>query len=702
MNAQKIIQITSDNIPLQVAQSSDILVDSFNAYSSNNISSATDFKPNHKNVPIYLLPNNKIWVRFYIKNESSGNNIFLSLQYPNISYVNFYKASQSGELYCVASTGNLLLFNHRTDDNINFNFPLNLPLDSTGLYYLQIESRHPVELPLLIYNTAELNKANQAQILIIGTYTGIILSILLYNLFLFFAVKDVSYIVYVSYLILLLFALLTYSGWSFKFLWPNHPQFNNYAVVITSSLPGIPALIFALVFLHVKKYSKILSYLFYASIAMYLLILIFCFSIPINISYSLLNYTGLIAGFLALISSAYISRKGYRPANYYFIAWFIFALGRQIHSLTNLGILPYNTFTSYILYTGSAVETILLSLALADKINVLQKERNLSQAEALKVSQENEKLIKEQNVILEEKVTERTVELQSTNHQLNQTLSDLKDTQTQLVEAEKMASLGQLTAGVAHEINNPINFVKSNIKPLQLDINDLFEIIDEYNHLHTINNGKIETHLQHIDELKKDIDLDYVRKEIYNLMKGIEEGADRTAEIVRGLRTFSRLDESELKVVNIHGGIDSTLVLLRNNLPHFIKIIKHYNAKGNIECYPGKLNQVFMNIVNNAIQAINSKPEMSEEEYINITTTDINDQHIEIRISDTGIGMTEEIKQKIFEPFFTTKDVGEGTGLGMAIVFKIIEKHNGKITIHSSPGNGAEFILTLPTRQPIS
>jgi len=155
-------------------------------------------------------------------------------------------------------------------------------------------------------------------------------------------------------------------------------------------------------------------------------------------------------------------------------------------------------------------------------------------------------------------------------------------------------------------------------------------------------------------------------------------------------------------VVNIHGGIDSTLVLLRNNLPHFIKIIKHYNAKGNIECYPGKLNQVFMNIVNNAIQAINSKPEMSEEEYINITTTDINDQHIEIRISDTGIGMTEEIKQKIFEPFFTTKDVGEGTGLGMAIVFKIIEKHNGKITIHSSPGNGAEFILTLPTRQPIS
>jgi signal transduction histidine kinase len=265
-----------------------------------------------------------------------------------------------------------------------------------------------------------------------------------------------------------------------------------------------------------------------------------------------------------------------------------------------------------------------------------------------------------------------------------------------------MASLGQLTAGIAHEINNPINFVKSNIKPLQLDINDLITVIDEYDELHELKNGEIDSRLKRIDGLKNEIDLEYVKKEIKNLIKGIEEGAERTAEIVRGLRTFSRLDESELKVANVHEGIESTLVLLKNSFSHHLKIIKDFKAEANIECLPGKLNQVFMNIINNSIQAIAAKKEPDETESITIKTRDLDSNTIEISIKDSGIGMTEEVKQKIYEPFFTTKEVGEGTGLGMSIAFKIIEKHHGKIKIVSSPGNGAEFILTLPYLQPVS
>ncbi len=170
-----------------------------------------------------------------------------------------------------------------------------------------------------------------------------------------------------------------------------------------------------------------------------------------------------------------------------------------------------------------------------------------------------------------------------------------------------------------------------------------------------------------------------------SLIGGIEEGAERTAEIVRGLRIFSRLDESEMKEVNIYDNINSTLILLRNASPHYLKIRKHYEAPGEIECYPGKLNQVFMNILTNGIQAIKAKPEKAEEEYIDIWVTE-GDDCMRITISDTGIGMTEEVKHKVFDPFFTTKDVGEGTGLGMSIVFKIIEKHHGKINVISSPG----------------
>jgi signal transduction histidine kinase len=363
--------------------------------------------------------------------------------------------------------------------------------------------------------------------------------------------------------------------------------------------------------------------------------------------------------------------------------------------------LPNNIFTTHILYGGSAITAILLSIALADKITVLRREKENSQARELQISQENEKLVREQNLVLEQKVAKRTEELQLAHKEITTAFKNLKDAQIQLVEAEKMASLGLLTAGIAHEINNPINFVKSNIKPLQLDFRDIIELVDEYGTLHTTSPDELQPKLAQIERLKKQIGLDFVKSEIINLMKGIENGAERTAEIVRGLRTFSRLDESVVKVVNVHEGIDSTLILLRSNIPDFITIEKDYQANGQIECSPGKLNQVFMNILSNAVQAIKEKPNHTEIEKISIATKDISETQIELRIKDSGKGMPEEVRQKIFEPFFTTKEVGEGTGLGLAIVFKIIQEHSGKIEVVSREGFGSEFIITLNTTIPI-
>ncbi|MEO7530812.1 MAG: ATP-binding protein, partial [Sediminibacterium sp.] len=166
-------------------------------------------------------------------------------------------------------------------------------------------------------------------------------------------------------------------------------------------------------------------------------------------------------------------------------------------------------------------------------------------------------------------------------------------------------------------------------------------------------------------------------------------------------RNFSRLDESEVKIVDIHEGIDSTLILLKNTLPSNISIKKDFKAHGEIECFPGKLNQVFMNILSNGIQAIKGKEHQAAEEFVTISTRDIDDK-IEISIKDTGMGMTDEVRQKIFDPFFTTKDVGEGTGLGLSIVYKIIQKHDGKIEVLSSKGNGAEFVISLYRKLPPS
>ncbi|MCB0822531.1 MAG: PAS domain S-box protein [Bacteroidales bacterium] len=278
-------------------------------------------------------------------------------------------------------------------------------------------------------------------------------------------------------------------------------------------------------------------------------------------------------------------------------------------------------------------------------------------------------------------------ELISKNQELNSALDDLRKTQAQLIDSEKMASLGQLTAGVAHEINNPINFVSGNVQPLRRDIEDVLDVLQKYDVI--IEKLKLGDHFNEVNNLKQEIDFDFVLSEINHLLDGIGEGAQRTTEIVKGLRNFSRMDEHELKVANINQGIESTLLILHNKIKERIEVTKHFGDIPDIMCYPGQLNQVFMNIINNAAEAI------AETGKIDIRTWHENGL-IKITITDSGKGIPRNVKNKIFDPFFTTKEVGKGTGLGLSISFGIIEKHNGKIEVISEPGKGSEFIIQIP------
>ncbi|MFC2123545.1 two-component regulator propeller domain-containing protein [Bacteroidota bacterium] len=292
--------------------------------------------------------------------------------------------------------------------------------------------------------------------------------------------------------------------------------------------------------------------------------------------------------------------------------------------------------------------------------------------------------------ILENKVRERTEEVMKQKDELEKALENLKSTQSQLIQAEKMASLGQLTAGVAHEINNPINFVSGNISPLQRDVEDLLEVIRTYENI--VEEGGLKDKFLNVDKLKEELDYQFLVTEIKNLISGIQEGANRTTEIVKGLRNFSRVDEEELKYANLNQGLDSTLLILRNEIRHRVEVVKEFGEIPDILCYPGKLNQVFMNIVTNAIQAI------SENGIITIRTyKKTSDVYIEIE--DNGIGISKENVSKIFEPFYTTKTVGEGTGLGLSISYGIVKDHNGSIRVKSELGKGTTFIIKLPVNK---
>lgn len=692
--------ITNENQVYTISSDMEQWVDSSGLFTAEQVLQKGKFVNTKGRIPIFPNRIKNVWFRFSVKNLSSSPTAFLNIAYSNLSRVSLYSVERQ-RVTLMGKEGNEVIQAKGIAGLPNIIFNLQANPDSTKQYLLHVYSQHPIIVPAKVLTNNALHESINLQNSIISVYLGILMVMFLYNFFLFFATRDNSYLYYIIYILFLAIAQTTIIGYEYRYIWPGNPALNYYSVVFTSSLSAIAGLVFSMHFLRTSLYAKRVHKWLQLLVVIYILGILSSFFGNLAISYQILNYNGLAGVVSVLATSFYIARKNFRPAYFYLIAWLFFLISFSILILRNLAILPYTNFTTYVIYVGSSLEIALLSIALADKINVLRKEKEQSQAESLRRLQLNEKLIRDQNSMLEKKVAERTEELQLSNTNLSTALVNLKDTQIQLVEAEKMASLGQLTAGIAHEINNPINFVKSNIKPLQLDINDLLAVINEYNTLHTLPNTAISDKLQYIENLKKKIDIEYVKTEIESMVKGIREGAERTAEIVMGLRNFSRLDEGEIKTVNIHEGLESTLVLLKNIMPEQIKVVKNFAANGNIECFPGKLNQVFMNILSNGIQAIKAKEEPSAEESVTITTKDLGDQLL-ISIKDSGIGMTDEVKQKIFDPFFTTKDVGEGTGLGLSIVYKIIQKHQGKIEVISAEGKGAEFLITLFHKLPES
>lgn len=287
---------------------------------------------------------------------------------------------------------------------------------------------------------------------------------------------------------------------------------------------------------------------------------------------------------------------------------------------------------------------------------------------------------------LEQKVMDRTHELSRINLQLKRANKEIKDAQSIVVHNEKMRSLGQLVAGVAHELNNPINFIYGNLLHLKNYSNDLIQIINKYEE---VEKQLPEDKLQEIEKLKKELEYDFIVEDLSSLIKSCYDGAERSKQIILDLKNFSRLDEAMVKEVDIHEGIDSALNILESKYKDRVNVHKQYGEIPKIMCYAGQINQVFMNVLDNAAQAIENNGNV----YVR---TKIVGQDVAIEIEDTGPGIDEDVIPKIFDPFFTTKPVGEGTGLGLSICYKIIKSHNGKMEVESEKGKGTKFIIKIP------
>lgn len=644
------------------------------------------FKKTEYDVPNLGVSTSHFWIRFSVVNKSRDELIMLELAYPLMDEVVLYEPL-GDKRFAVHKTGDSYQFASRKYNHQNYIFDLRIPPNTTRTYYLRLKSGEQLLVPLSIISPQKLAESLIMSDTVSGIQFGILLVMILYNLFIYFTVKDKSYLYYVNYILFFGLMQATLQGYAFKYLWPSFPWFANQCVIITPSLGGFFAIEFLKHFLQTKTNVPRLHRILPFFVVLYGIAICLSLAGFNTLSYKVIDVNALLLSLFILNIAYQITLKRYRPAYFFLSAWAILLLGVTIFTLRNFGILSFNNFTNYIIQIGSALEVIFLSFALADRITILKKEKEASQFQVIEALEENKRLITHQNVVLEKKVAQRTSELENAYR-------DLQEAESQLVNSEKMASLGQLTAGIAHEINNPINFVVSNISPLKRDLQDLQELLQKYESI--VEGDDLSSKLKEINRFRKEIDIDFTKQEIEMLLRGIAEGASRTAEIVKSLKNFSRVDESDLKMANINEGVLSTVILLNQQLEG-LELEKNLGEIPEIECYPGKLNQVFMNIITNGIQILESHPIENRKGKISITTYK-DGETIVIKIKDNGKGMTEEVKSKIFDPFFTTKDVGKGTGLGLSISYGIIEKHKGTLVVNSAPNEGAEFVITLPIK----
>ncbi|MDQ6610638.1 MAG: ATP-binding protein, partial [Bacteroidota bacterium] len=394
----------------------------------------------------------------------------------------------------------------------------------------------------------------------------------------------------------------------------------------------------------------------------------------------------LIASFFI---AAYITlKKGYKPAKFFLIAWSFLLISATVFIMEDYKLLPYNPLTVNSLQIGSAVEALLLSMALANRINVYKREKQQAQIETLRSLEENKKLITEQNIVLENKVEKRTKELKKMNQELVTALENLKDTQDQLVQKEKMASLGELTAGIAHEIQNPLNFVNN-----FSDVNG--EMTEEL---------KQEINKMPLPQPDKQSLISLADIIIENQLK-ISHHGRRADAIVKGMLQHSRLSTGKKEPTDINNLVEQYLRLSYHGLR---AKDKSFNAGfttnldstiGPLTIVPQDIGRVLLNLFNNAFYSVAEKKKQLNANFkplVQVETKKIKDG-IEIIVRDNGLGVPQKVIEKIFQPFFTTKPAGEGTGLGLSLSYDIITKgHGGELKLTTKEGEFAEFVIVLP------
>lgn len=633
-----------------------------------------------------------IWARLCIKNSSGKTQqIFLSGGFGDTIVIYRQNGEHSfdkritGKLVPLIRNGNSLI--------PHADFEYTIEKEAECIFYIRLSQDDymwlPPEIPLWMLTSDSIGPfQNQLHMswTLNGLYFGMVLFMFMYALALLVIFRERTYLWLALFQMANCLYFLDDTGIGFGIFYPSYPVLFKYGSTIIFWALLLMHFLFITSYLDIRKrfsrtYNVLLVITVMAAFSRFVFWGFGYFQLGRYIE-DIGLFVMIILLFTVVFYMAFI--LGMKQARIMLLGEISVAVAGMITALTFSQIIDLPShFAMNILQLGFALQMLLWTVAIVDKIVVVRKEKEISQARALEIALTNEQLIRDQNVILGNKVDERT--------------RRLKETQSQLIQSEKLASLGLLTAGIAHEINDPLDLINTGVTGLQKDYENLNKIVQSVGILP-----------KGARKLADELELNELLKIIPGTIADIKTGVERTSEIMQGLRNFTRLDVSDLKEADIHEGLDSTLLLLSHKFKDRISIMKKFDKRiGLIKCYPGHLNQVFMNMLNNAIDAITQKIKddqsgklfSGDHFQIEISTKLIlgaEQNKVEISIRDNGTGIRAEIMDNLFDPFFTTKDVGKGTGLGLSICHGIIEKHGGSITVQSKLKEWTIFTITLP------
>lgn len=631
------------------------------------------FKPSDKVILNFGFTESVYWIKFNLDNPTNEE-LVLEIAHAFLPVTDLYYADNDGNMQKIEAGYRIPLYDKIYKHHHQI-FPL--PQGRHEYYVRLISNAHP--LPVRVYTKSAFQVKFINELLMYGFYLGFMCFVILSNLFFFFSLKNRMYLFYAGVVLLYIgYASAVMDGFILYFF-PNLDLMFWYINIPTIGVTV--QLIYALQFLEARKYTPGLNKYSWWVVWYFAAYIFLKYLLPAPVIYAVNTVHALISFFLMCYLGYKTGKNGNRLGYYFGVAYFIYFLLVLIEATyVQIGTPPYLAGLSHVAF-ATLIESFILSFLLSRRFEwekeETEKAKNEAQIQLLEKTQENEQIVKEQNVLLEQRVAERTAEL-------NNSLVALKKTQNQLVQSEKLASLGVLTAGIAHEIQNPLNFV----------------------------NNYSEVNVELIEEIKEEIDKGSL-KEARTIILDMESNEQkilyhgkRADSIVKGMLLHARSNKDVKEEVDINAQADECMRLAYHGLR---AKDKEFNAYLEKDFQQQKLiavvnrqdfGRILLNIFNNAFYALNEKSRREGESYHPTLwlSTKASDNHVEIRIRDNGIGIPQTIRKKIFEPFFTTKPTGHGTGLGLSLAYDVVIAHGGELTVNSTEGNGSEFVLKIPRK----